>query len=134
MTIGPKLVSVIRSETTDDPLQHLSAEIPSVMPPFAFQRIDENLVKRELNRLKCSKSPAHEQFPVKVVKDAVEILSKPLATIFNSFREEGIFPEIWKQAMVNPIFKTGQKSDLCNYEPIPVLSMLSKLFEKTVHD
>ena len=112
----------------------LSAEIPSDTPPFVFQRIDENLVKREINRLKCSKSPGHDQIPVKVIKDAVEIVSKPLATIFNSSMEEGIFPDIWKLAMVTPIFKKGQKSDLCNYRPISVLSVLSKLFEKIVHD
>ena len=50
VTIGPKLASAIRSETTDEPLQYLSAEIPSVMPPFVFQRIDQNLVKRERER------------------------------------------------------------------------------------
>ena len=134
LTIGPKLASEIQSETTDDPLQYLSAEIPFDTPPFVFQRIDENLVKREINRLKCSKSPGHDQIPVKVIKDAVEIVSKPLAKIFNSSMEEGIFPDIWKLAMVTPIFKTGQKSDFCNYRPIAVLSVLSKLFEKIVHD
>ena len=87
----PKLASAIQNETTNDPLQYLSAEIPSVMPSFVFQRIDENLVKREVNRLKCSKSPEHDQIPVKAIKDAVEILSKPLATIFNSSMEEGIW-------------------------------------------
>ena len=36
--------------------------------------------------------------------------------------------------MVSPFFKTGQKSDLCNYRPTSVLSVLSILFEKIVHD
>ena len=101
---------------------------------MVFQRIDENLVTREINRLRCSKSPGHDQIPVKVIKDAVEILSKPLAKIFNSSMQEGIFPDIRKLAMVTPIFKKGQKSDLCNYRPISVLSVLSKLFEKIVLD
>ena len=96
MTIGPKLASEIQSETTDDPLQYLFAEIPSDTPPFVFQRIDENLVKSEINRLKCSKSPGHDQIPVKVIQDAVEIVSKPLAKILNSSMEEGIFPDNWR--------------------------------------
>ena len=50
----PKLASAIQSENTDDPLQYLSTEIPSVMSLFVLQRIYENLVKREINRLKCS--------------------------------------------------------------------------------
>ena len=102
VTIGPKLASAVETETTDDPLQYSSAQIPSVMLPSLFQRTDENLVKR----LKCSKSNGHDQIPVKVIKDAVEILSKPLSTISNSSMEEGI---------VSPIFKAEQKSDLCKY-------------------
>ena len=115
-------------------LQYSSADVPSVMPRFVFQRTDKNLVKREMNKLKCSKSPGYDQIPVKVIKDAVEILSTPLATIFKFSMEEEIFPDIWKLAIVSLIFKTGQKSDLCNYRPISVLPALSKLFEKIVHD
>ena len=36
--------------------------------------------------------------------------------------------------MITPIYKSGQKADLCSYRPISVLSVLSKLFEKNVHD
>ena len=59
------------------------------MPPLEFQRIDENLAKREINKLECLKSPGHDQIPVKVIKDAIEMLIKPLATIVNSSMKEG---------------------------------------------
>ena len=69
-----------------------------------------------------------------VIKHAVEVVAKPLATIFNSSMDEGVFPKTWKRAMITSINKSGQKLDLCNYRPISLLSVLLKLFEKTVHD
>ena len=60
----------------------------SAMPPFVFQRTDKNLVKREINTLK---SPGHDKILVKVLKDAVEILPKPLA-IFQVFHGRGDLP------------------------------------------
>ena len=36
--------------------------------------------------------------------------------------------------MVPPTYKSGQKLNFCSYRPISLLSVLSKLFEKTVHD
>ena len=36
--------------------------------------------------------------------------------------------------MITPIYKSGQKLDLCDYKSISLLSVLSKLFEKIVHD
>ena len=88
---------------TDDHLQYLPADLSSNVPPFAFKRVDERLLKREVNKLKCSKSRGHDKVPVKVIKDAVEILAKPLAAIFISSMDESVFPETWKLAMITPI-------------------------------
>ena len=46
----------------------------------------------------------------------------------------GVFPEKWKLARVKPIFKSGQQPEMNNYRPISVLSGVSRLFEKVVHD
>ena len=45
-----------------------------------------------------------------------------------------MFPQKWKVARVTPICKSGHQSEMNNYRPISVLSGVSGLFEKLVHD
>ena len=45
---------------------------------------------------------------------------------------QGVFPSALKHAIVVPIHKTGDKSNLKNYRPISLLPCLSKLFEKCI--
>ena len=45
-----------------------------------------------------------------------------------------MFPEKWKVARATPIFISGQQSEMNNCRPISVLSGVSGLFEKLVHD
>ena len=54
--------------------------------------------------------------------------------IFNASLETGIFPDMWKLVYITQIYKSSQKSDLSNYRPISVLSVLSRLLEKLAHD
>ena len=133
-TISPKLANKIRSEAVDDHLQYLPADSSSIVPYFVFKKVDENLLNREINKLKCSKSPRQDRIPVKVIKDAVDIFAKPLDAISNSSMEEGVFTEAWKLAKITPIYKSGQKADLNNYKPISLLSVQSTLFQKIVHN
>ena len=46
----------------------------------------------------------------------------------------GIFPDDWKCARVTPLFKQGESSDLNNYRPISVISVVAKVFGRIVYD
>ena len=133
-TRGPILASKVRSKAADDYLQFLHADLSSTVHTFALKTVDKHLLKREINKLKCLKSPGHSKIPVKVINEAVEIIAKPLAIIFNSLIDEVVLPETCKLTMITPIYKSGGKLDLCNYKSISLLSLLPKLFEKIVHD
>ena len=43
------------------------------------------------------------------------------------------FPEQWKQALITPLYKSGNATDYDNYRPISVLPTLGKLLERLVH-
>ena len=45
----------------------------------------------------------------------------------------GVFPSRLKFAEVTPLFKTGEKNNVCNYRPISLLTYFSKIFEKVIH-
>ena len=109
-------------------------EINENSPKFNFKQVDARYVKKAVMGSKNSKSPGPDKIPTKLLKYAVEYICQPLAMIFNASLEKGIFPDMWKLARITPIYKSGQKSDLSNYRPISVLSVLSRLLEKLAHD
>ena len=70
----------------------------------------------------------------RILKIAAPAISLPLSRLINHCIDTGTFPSAWKTAKVTPIYKgQGSKDDKNNYRPISVLPLLSKLFEKHVH-
>jgi len=68
-----------------------------------------------------------------LLKDAAEVISKPLTQIISASLSQGIVPHEWKHARVTPLFKKGVSTDLDNYRPISALPVVSKLLEQAVH-
>ena len=60
--------------------------------------------------------------------------SKPysIIVVFNKSLREGTFPDCWKLAFINPIYKKGNKAFVENYRPVSILNALSKVFERLV--
>ena len=61
-------------------------------------------------------------------------LIEKLTHLVNESLKSGTFPQVLKAARVVPIYKSGKKSIRENYRPISVLSVLSKIFERVVHE
>ena len=69
-------------------------------------------------------------FPWRIVANGV---TKPLTALVNQMLSSGIFPHIFKQADIIPIFKRGTSDNAKNFRPIAILHNLSKIFENILY-
>ena len=80
------------------------------------------------------KAAGSDGLGARILKIAAPAISLPLSRLINHCIDTGTFPSAWKTAKVTPIYKgRGSKDDKNNYRPISVLPLLSKIFEKHVH-
>ena len=68
------------------------------------------------------------------LKDGAVTLAKPLTKICNFSIRLGIFPDLCKLAKLKSTLKKGSRMDPSNYRPVSLLTLISKIFEKIVHD
>jgi hypothetical protein len=75
-----------------------------------------------------------DEIPDYAVKQCIKLLKKPLANIYNTSLESGIFPDQLKIANIVPLYKKGDTRDIQNYRAIALLSVFSKLLEELVYN
>ena len=83
-----------------------------------------------INSLKNSTSPGIDQISSFLIKTVATEIVDILVYLVNYSFQDGIFPTQLKNAVVVPIYKSGQSSQCSNYRPISLLSCFSKIYEK----
>ena len=107
--------------------------IPRMENSMFFKQTTPSEVCTAIHSLK-NKSSHVSTYPSKVLKYISEIISPILSTIINMSLSMGVFPDKLKLARVVPIHKGGDETELNNYRPISILPILSKIFERIVHN
>ena len=85
---------------------------------------------RKLNR---KKAQGYDEIPTLFIKDGADILAEPLASLINRCLANSRFPSAEKCSKVIPVYRSEERSILDNYRPISILPVLSKVFERVVH-
>ena len=100
---------------------------------FEFTVIQECDVLSVLKAVNVWKACGLDGFSSKVLQACASELAKPLAFLFNLSLSRSIYPDQWKLALVNPIYKNkGSKALPGSYRPISLLSNVSKVFGRLV--
>ncbi len=101
---------------------------------FNLNVIDAESMWKLINCLQSSKACEMEGVTVRLLTDAGPRISDPITHIINLSIESSCFASCWKVSLVTPIFKDGNWGEPNNYRLITLLSLISKLAERMVHD
>lgn len=94
--------------------------------------IDEIFQKLINLKERCNAGP--DGIPPYFLKLCSPSLAMPISIIFQMSLNSGCFPQLWKSTFVFPLFKSNNKSDICNYRPICCFCCLGKIFESIIAD
>lgn len=87
-------------------------------------------IEATIEKLKNGKSPGNDGLQAETLKQIKAEISAPLSDLINYCFESGIFPNVLKIGKIKPLYKSGDKTKICNYRPISLISNISKIIEK----
>jgi hypothetical protein len=68
----------------------------------------------------------------KLLKSCADQLALPLYLIFNQSLISGVLPDMWKQSLVIPLYKSKSRYDPLNYRPVSLTSVCCKSMERVL--
>ena len=90
-------------------------------------------VGKLIENIKNKKSVGLDTLDISVIKLSLPYIIESITFIYNLCIRHCVFPDLWKAAKVIPLPKASDYSDLNNFRPISILSVLSKPLEKHIH-
>ena len=102
-----------------------------VVEKFKFCEIDDEEMMNEILELNEKKSGTFMNIPVKILKEAADIVAEPLTQIWKDEIVVGKkFASQLKLGDITPLHKKLENILKENYRPVSLLPVISKLFEK----
>ena len=96
---------------------------------FNYSRICQLLLKIDPN-----KAQGPDNINGRVLKNCAKSLCIPLTYLFRLSYSTSCIPQDWKMANIVPVHKKGSKSNVENYRPISLTSLVMKIFEKVIRE
>lgn len=107
--------------------------------PNVAQSLDINFMSLSLAEVfdgllsvHVSSGPGPDKIPNQFLRASRFGITKPLWILFNKSLGCGLFPSAWKNSLVRPIHKCGDRNNARNYRPIALINSAPKLLEKLV--
>jgi hypothetical protein len=88
---------------------------------------EPSLVKVEIDVGKLKRYKSADQIPAEFIKAESETLCSDIHKLIHSIWNKEEMPQQWKESVIVPIHKKGNKTDCNNYQGISLLSTAYKI-------
>lgn len=133
VNVGSKLAMAIKTDNSAY-LSQLEEMTISESPLYEFEPINFKEVKDVVKSIDTAKASNIKDISSKLFKDCALSTIPQLCYLFNLILITCQIPATWKSALVVPLFKGGVEGLISNYRPISLLPVISKIFEKLIHN
>ena len=99
------------------------------MPLISISEVD---VAQAIKKSKDKLSTTPESIPLYFIKRIAKSILTPLTFLFNASINTGNIPNQWKDSIITPIFKKGNRQSPSNYRPIALTSGFCRILESIV--
>jgi hypothetical protein len=87
--------------------------------------ITENGVIKLLKDLNPHKASGPDQIPTRLLKLCASELAPVIVRVFQTSLNSGTVPSDWKEALITPLFKKGERNVASNYRSVSLTSVVS---------
>lgn len=94
-----------------------------------LEPVSKNEIVVLISKLKNKITTGPDGISSILIKSVHQYLLTPLLHIINLIFKTELIPKDWKESIVVPVYKSGEKSNLTNYRPISLINNFSKFFE-----
>lgn len=106
---------------------------PNILENTLFlSNTNEEEIFHILQKLNENKSAGYDGIRPKDLRKNAWFMTPIITKLINLIMETATVPDTLKISLIRPIYKNGSKSDVNNYRPIAILSVIEKIMEEII--
>jgi len=108
--------------------------INSGIEPLHRLHFNDSEILDKLNKLNVNKTPGPDNIHPRILYETRYEITGALKLMYETSLRTKELPQDWVSANITAIFKKGQKSEVSNYRPVSLTSIVCKIMESIVRD
>ncbi|KAL5270243.1 hypothetical protein ACHWQZ_G001096 [Mnemiopsis leidyi] len=124
--------SSVFSDPDSPDVKDPSFPTPVIEHPQEFEdfEISEEIILSAIKEINADSAPGPDGVPPILLKNCAKELCSPLRIIWEESFERSNVPMFYKETLITPLYKKGDRARAVNYRPVALTSQVIKVYER----